>query len=112
MVGQHGLDIGMSLVQVRVDAHVLGVLDVDPLVVGHPSLLEFGLNRVVAVGPVIDDGQHAIDLQLLEIVQPIEHINTTQVKIALILGRICLFLVDVDDVAALLVIERIHIKEL
>lgn len=37
---QHRLDVRVGLVEVRVDAHVLGVLDVDPLAVGHSSLLE------------------------------------------------------------------------
>ena len=64
------------------------------------------------VGPVINDGKHAVDLQLLEIVHPIEHVNSAQVEVTLILGRICLFFKDVDDVAALLVIEGIHVKEL
>ena len=112
VVDQHGFDVGVRLVQVRVDAHVFGVLDVDPLAVADARLLELGLNRVVVVGPVVDDSQHAIDLQLLEVVHPIKDINATQVQVSLILRWFLLFLVDVDDVAALLVIERIHVKEL
>ena len=38
---QHRLYVGVGLVEVRVDAHILGILDVDPLAMGHACLLEF-----------------------------------------------------------------------
>lgn len=57
---------------------------------------------------MVDDGEHAVDAQLLELVHPIKHVNSAEVEVAPVLGRVCLFLEDVDDVAALLVIERIH----
>lgn len=113
VIDQHGLDISVSFVKMRVDAHILGVLNVDPLAVLDAFFLDLRSNLVVVIGPVINDSEHAIYLQPLHNVQLIKDVNSTQVQISLIRWRFFLLLVDVDDVAALLVMIVVkHVKEL
>ena len=55
------------------------------------------------IGPFVDDGENAIDLMILFEINFIEGRYSAEVEIAFLCGFGLLFVVDVDDVAALLV---------
>lgn len=101
---EHGLDISMSLIKVRVDAFVLVVLQVDPFAMFNHSLLYLFLNAVVVVGPLVNNAQHAVDFQVSNKIRLVKDIYTTQVEVALMIWRVLLILEDVYYMAAILVV--------
>lgn len=115
MVLEHGLDVSMGLVEVGVDAFVFVVLQVDPLAVLDRSLFDLFPNTIVVVGPLVDDAQRAVNLQVSNQIEPVKDIDTTQVEVALVSGGVLLVLEDAYDVAAIFVVvhcvqERIIIQ--
>lgn len=77
MVLKHGLDISMGLIKVRIYALILVVLQVNPFAVLYGSLLNLFLDAVVVVGPLIDDTQHTVDLQVGDQIRLVKHIHST-----------------------------------
>lgn len=77
VVLKHGLDVSMSLVEVGVDAFILIVLQVDPLVVLDHSLLDLFPDAVVVVGPLVDDAEHAVDLETGDQIGLVEDVDAT-----------------------------------
>ena len=94
MVRQLLFDEAVSLAEVGVNALILIVVELVPLVVLDADLHYLALHSKGFVGVVVDDGQNGFDVGFLEDVGTVEDIDSAEVEVALLCGRLLLLLVD------------------
>jgi hypothetical protein len=65
MIGEHGLDVGVSLIEVRIYAHFLIIFEIDPLAMLYLISLDLVLHAKGVVCTLVYYAQHAVYLQFL-----------------------------------------------
>lgn len=94
------LNIGMSFLKQRVNVLIFIVIQIQPFVLLYLNVGEFMLNIIVVVEPSVNDGEHTIDAIVFFDVGSFENINSAEVEVTLILGRVFNAIVDVDNMTA------------
>lgn len=75
----------IGLLEEWVDGGRLVILEVDTMMVGYFSWLYFLLDFVFGIGPVVENGENAIDMVLFEQIHVVENSNITQVNVAFLI---------------------------
>ncbi len=100
LIDKHLLYVCVGLLEEGEDVLVFDIVEIDPFMMLYIVFLNLMRHFEVLIGPSIDDGEDAVDAEVI-FHGIFKHVDSTQVEASLVFGVILCFVEDIDDMAAL-----------